>query len=85
MIVTLAGMLIPVIFPQFEKHDGGISVIPFSMVTDFKVSKHGEKCDFPINLTALFNVRFSSAESEIVPLVPSMVPPRIIKFLQLGI
>ena len=85
MLVTLAGIVISVIFPQFEKHDGGIFVIPLSMVTDFKVSKHGEKCDFPINLTALFNVRFSSTESEIVPPVPSMVPPRIIKLLQLGI
>ena len=58
MFITLAGIVISVIFPQFAKHDVGITVIPSSMVTVFKVLEHGVKCDVPVNLTVLFSVRF---------------------------
>ena len=85
MLITLAGMTISAILLHPAKHDAGISVIPTSMVTDFKVLEHGANCDVPVNLTNPFNVRFSSLESCPVPPVPSIVPPRIIKFLQFGI
>ena len=85
MLITLAGMTISAILLHPAKHDAGISVIPTSMVTDFKVLEHGANCDVPVNSTAFFNVRFSRLESRPVPSVPSIVPPRIIKFLQLGI
>ena len=83
MLKTLEGMSISVILPRPAKHDSGISTIPFSIVTDFKL-RHSENCDFPTNLTELFSVRLSSLESFLVPHVPSIVPPRIIKFFQFG-